>query len=123
MQLPQVQLIINIIKTHPNGIKPSLLAAEANMTKRRLYDLLPTLEALGKIKRSRNFIEWVEVLEVLEVLPDETHESSNGPEGSFEGSILQVDTVGAITSVKRLSGQSLMIEQTAQGFNVRPLED
>lgn len=81
------------------------LAKQTDLLKRRLWDVLPILEALGLIDRSeRGIVTWIQKEEKID--------------NHYPGNKLQIHTIGAITSVMRHGMQGVLIEQTASGFNV-----
>ncbi|MCH8905462.1 MAG: hypothetical protein IH840_00105 [Candidatus Heimdallarchaeota archaeon] len=113
MNKADVALMLQHIQKN-STISVSDLSKLVSLPTRRLYDCIPTLQALGIVTRpSRGMVAWVEQKPVVEEPKSTTV--------SFESHMLQVSSKGVITSVKTLDAMSLIIESTAPGFSVNPL--
>ena len=101
MNREDAELFIEFIK-HKKIATVIETAEHLNISKRRLHDVLPILDVLGLVDRSkRGSITWV------------------GPvdNNTYDCNKLIIKSVGAITLVKNL-GMQVMIEQTVNGFTV-----
>lgn len=101
---------ILIVLKEQKSLSISDLATLTGLMKRRLFDVLPILNALGMVDRSKKgWVTWIE-------------KEESKINGNYDGRRLEINTVGIIESVRRMGVQTLVIEQTAEGFQVNPLE-
>ncbi len=116
MKKELVELMVSILKEY-GTISVEDLAEQMDITKRRIHDVLPTLDGLGLIDRSvRGMVIWVEEKEeVVELVETDKVYSS--------GRLMVSTTKGVITSVSKYGVQSIIVEQTASGFVVNEIEE
>lgn len=116
MKAEDIQLIIDLIQAR-GEIKSSDIATLLDLTKRRVFDVLPVLEVMGVITRpKRGSVVWVK-----KDVPIITNSADDTDTLTYNTNRLLIKAVGAITSVKNLGAQEMMIEQTAEGFTIEAL--
>lgn len=110
MKKEDIQLIIDLIQTKKK-IKSSEISRLLSIPIRRIFDILPTLEVLRIITRTRGIVAWVEPTEVLSIETNNTYLCSE----------LHISCIGVITSVKNL-GNNVVLEQSGVGFSVEGIK-
>ena len=106
--------MIDILKEYKTISVKELVFKMEDIPKRRIFDVLPILAAIGMIDRSvRGKITWIRGL-------DDPVERDG--DIIYNGKIIEVSAAGVITSVKRFGVQHITIEQTAEGFSVKETE-
>ena len=109
MKLEEFNRMVEILKREKQ-IGTRALAVALDTTARRLYDVLLPMEYLGMIERpKKGLIKWVA-------------RESDKPISTYDCRIIEISSNGAITQVRNNGMQSVVIEQTAEGFTVNPLD-